>query len=244
MSKKSRASTEVPPSPSVKRRRSSPLQFWCDNFDRSKTLRNTLMTWRASEHRIRHARGPLGKGSAIPADLKRIIDSIEKAMEPLPPGSELYFASYDPHWKYHPEWWLPCSRTLRGADKAKRHHYPAPEPGAKVTVFKLLIEEDVPGVWAGALGTEHDDEEEIILGGDLNLTKVDATTYRVSLEDPEETNERHQPHGHQEGKKKQVAKKEEEDDEEEGEEEEEVQSGDDEKQEEKPAASSSYCIVS
>ena len=184
MSKQARQSDSesVAPSPASKRRRASPLQFWCDSFDRTKHLLGVLKTWRASEHRIRHARSAIEKGEAVPADLKHIIDAMEAAMQPLPVGTELYFATYDPKWKYNPEWWLPCSRTNGGAERSKRHHGNAPA-GTKIHVHKLVLEEGISGLWAGRLGTEHDDEEEIVLAGDLSV-KRGSGHYRVSLPEP------------------------------------------------------------
>lgn len=183
-SKQSRQLTEAS-SPDGKRRKPAPLQYWCDSFDRSKHLLQVLKTWRESEHRIRHARGAVEKGEAIPADLKHIIDTMEKAMRPLPQSTELYFATYDPNWKYNPEWWLPCSRTRLGAEIQKRHHQPPSGPDAPVYIHKLVITDAyVPAVWAGDLGTEHDLEEEVVLDGDLLLKKdEDSGCYNVSVPD-------------------------------------------------------------
>lgn len=170
-------------SPAGKRRRASPLQFWCDSFDRPKHVADVLKRWHTSEHRIRHARGSLQKGDAVPASLKHAIDVMEGTMQPLPFGTELYFATYDPKWKYNPRWWLPCSRTPVGAEKAVRHLHHDPPAGARLRVHKLVVEEGVSGVWCGDLGLEHDDEEEIVLAAGLELKRSQGR-YRVSLPDP------------------------------------------------------------
>jgi hypothetical protein len=201
-------------------------------------LLNVLETWRRFEHRIRHARTALEKGEAIPADLKHIIVTMERAMQPLPVGTELYFATYDQKtWKYNPEWWLPCSRTAAGAEMAKRHHQPPPTPNAKVIIHKLVVEECIPAVWAGGLGGEHDDEEEIVLAADLVVSKSPGkSSYRVSLSDT--------PHAHRHGRDHHESESEAaEQSDEDANEAAKVVEEKEEKKEEKPA-STSYCIVS
>lgn len=177
-------------SPASKRRRASPLNFWCDSFDRPKHLVDVLKRWVTSEHRVRHARGSLEKGDAVPPSLLNIITTMEAAMMPIPHGTELYFATYDSKWKYNAHWWLPCSRTHHGAEKAVRHLHHDPPAGARLHVHKLVLAEGISGVWCGDLGLEHDDEEEVVLAAGLHVTRIQGG-YRVTLPDPKAKKTQH-----------------------------------------------------
>lgn len=147
----------------------SPLDLWCA-APRSEELLQVLQQWRTAQHRFRSVQqSHFHQDNEYPPGEYAIVKTIENAMRPLPAGVVLYHATVDTDWSYKKHWWLPASRTRRGAENSKKEDLGL-NPHARIRIIPLYVRQGVSAVWAGGLGSEFDDEEEVVLQHSLSLS--------------------------------------------------------------------------